>query len=73
LSVRHQPRRPCQVDFIAEHYSGKLTIGVEVKNTISVLDKKEVDLQKGRSRKGDCDEKAETGLDLAFTLAITGS
>jgi hypothetical protein len=47
LSVRHQPRRPCQVDFIAEHYSGKLTIGVEVKNTISVLDKKEVDLQNG--------------------------
>jgi hypothetical protein len=31
------------LDFIAEHHSGKLTIGVEVKNTISVLDKKEVD------------------------------
>jgi hypothetical protein len=31
------------LDFIAEHHSGNLTIGVEVKNTISVLDKKEVD------------------------------
>ena len=31
------------LDFIAEHQSSKLTIGVEVKNTISMLDKKEVE------------------------------
>jgi Holliday junction resolvase-like predicted endonuclease len=30
------------LDFIAEHQSGKLTIGVEVKNTLSLIDKKEV-------------------------------
>lgn len=33
------------LDFIAEHSSGKLTIGVEVKNTISMIDKKEVDIK----------------------------
>ncbi len=33
------------LDFIAEHHSDKLTIGVEVKNTISVPDKKEVDIK----------------------------
>ncbi len=33
------------LDFIAEHRSGRLTIGVEVKNTISMVDKKEVDIK----------------------------
>lgn len=43
------------LDIIAEHQSGKLTIGVEVKNTISILDKSEV----------------ETKLDICDFLGIT--
>ena len=39
------PKSNNDLDFIAEHRSGKLTIGVEVKNTISIMDKKEVDIK----------------------------
>jgi hypothetical protein len=43
------------LDFIAKHKSDKLTIGVEVKNTLSVLDKKEV----------------KTKIDICHDLGIT--
>ena len=31
------------LDFVANHYSGKLAIGVEVKNTLPVIEKDEID------------------------------
>jgi hypothetical protein len=43
------------LDFIAKHKSDKLTIGIEVKNTLSVLDKKEV----------------KTKIDICDVLGIT--
>jgi hypothetical protein len=33
------------LDFIAEHQSGKLNVGIQVKNTFSLIDKKEVNTQ----------------------------
>ena len=33
------------LDFIAEHKSGKLNIGVEVKNTLPIIDREELDIK----------------------------
>jgi hypothetical protein len=35
------------LDFIAEHNSGKLTIGVEVKNTLPIIEREEIDIKIG--------------------------